>query len=212
MKSTDRLRKWIITVALVPIFFSKPTGATVTSFDDIEFWVGTGAFSAALIIDWDSGPTPQSLAWGYRWDGATTGLDMLNAVIAADNRFGGVLLTDHGWGWTVDGLGYDLNGNGFDVNDPGDHFQPGWDGVANFWGYFVYDNSSYPWDIGHDWSFSDFGVADRSLSDGSWDGWRYGPGDFGPAIATAIPEPAGSMLFLFGAGVVCWMRRRIAHA
>ena len=64
------------------------------SFDDIEFWVGTGSDSAALVIDWydDKGGT---LVWGYLFDAAddvqNTGYAMVAAVAKADPRF--VLLT-----------------------------------------------------------------------------------------------------------------------
>ena len=62
-------------------------------FDDIGFWVGSGANQAALVIDWNgpdgSGSEPVSYAWGFRWDGVATGQNMLAAVINADaNLYG----------------------------------------------------------------------------------------------------------------------------
>ena len=48
------------------------------TFDDIEFWVGTGANRAALVIDWlENSNEPPALVWGYRWNGTATGRDML---------------------------------------------------------------------------------------------------------------------------------------
>ena len=39
----------------------------VDSFDDIEFWVGTGSKSAAVAIDWDKNSTATpARVWGCR--------------------------------------------------------------------------------------------------------------------------------------------------
>ena len=98
-KKTQRKGPWsrqypIIRVDISRLFvsscaFSWPSflSAQPFTFDDIEFWVGTGANRAALVIDWVEGSTePPALVWGYRWDGTARGSDMLTAIVAADPR------------------------------------------------------------------------------------------------------------------------------
>ncbi|MDX9749619.1 MAG: hypothetical protein RBT71_00865, partial [Flavobacteriales bacterium] len=66
--------------------------------DDVTFWVGSGANEAVLVVDFQDGTGTSSYAWGYRFDGATTGEAMLNAVADADPNFaivvGGGFLSD----------------------------------------------------------------------------------------------------------------------
>ena len=60
--------------------------AKAATFDDIQFWTGSGTNRAAVVIDWKDGKNPGALLWGYRWNGAATGLDMLKGVVTADKR------------------------------------------------------------------------------------------------------------------------------
>ncbi len=43
-------------------------GDALFSFDDIKYWVGTGAKRAAFILDFHDDRHPGSLVWGYRYD------------------------------------------------------------------------------------------------------------------------------------------------
>src|SRR3974390_1833771 len=63
----------LMLAALAAFSFTAPA----PDFSNIQFWVGSGANQAALVIDWRDGLTPESLLWGYRWNGSATGLDML---------------------------------------------------------------------------------------------------------------------------------------
>ena len=47
---------------------------------DIQHWVGSGANSAILVIDFNSGIANESTAFGYRFDGTATGEEMLTAI------------------------------------------------------------------------------------------------------------------------------------
>ena len=53
---------------------------TVNSADDIRNWTGTGTNQSTLVLQWNDAASPASLAWGYRWNGSASGLQMLSAV------------------------------------------------------------------------------------------------------------------------------------
>jgi hypothetical protein len=178
------------------------------SFDDIEFWVGTGANRSALVIDWvESTADPPALVWGYRWDGAAKGRDMLTAIVAADPRLFAKLGGTPANPVAVYGLGYDADDDGvfgvddgtqFDADgfafsgpadlaqatDPGDLYAEGW--FTGFWHYGVAANNPYD---GGAWSDSDVGMASRNLADGSWDSWVFSP-TFNFASFATIPHAA----------------------
>ena len=59
-----------------------PEEATI-DFNDILFWVGTGANEAVMAVNW----ADTALAWGYRWNGTATVADMMADIAAADPRF-----------------------------------------------------------------------------------------------------------------------------
>ena len=182
-----------IAIACVFALIANRVLADAFSFDDIEFWVGSGANRAALVIDWvESSTEPPALAWGYRWDGSARGSQMLAAIVAADPRLfarlGGTPVNPN----AVYGLGYDANDDGlfalddgtlFDAagialttsaddavaaTDPGDLYSEGW--LAGFWHYGVADGN--PFD-GGTWVDSVQGMASRTLADGAWDSWAF---------------------------------------
>lgn len=207
-------------------------------YDDIQYWVGSGQNRAALVIDWvEDSDTEPALVWGYRWDGAATGEDMLRAVVAADPRLF-ARLKDWGTARSVIGLGYDLNRNGgfgisdgtvFDpdgiamtgtsdgatATDTADLYREGW--LTGFWGYGVAVDGN-PFDTGHWESPMEFGVSDRPLADGDWDGfvfetdWGFDSFPENPRAAEAVPEAASVVLLISGLLAVTLARaRRRAH-
>jgi hypothetical protein len=171
---------------------ARATQAQPFSFDDIDFWVGSGANRAAMAIDWVEGSTERpALAWGYRWDGEARGRDMLVAIVTADPRlfgkFGGTATSPN----AVYGLGYDFdddgqfaidddttfNSEGIAISGPADgavstdsddYYAEGWFG--GFWHYGI--ASTNPYD-GGTWSDIQFGMAARVLTDGAWDSWTF---------------------------------------
>jgi len=201
------------------------TASAGFSFSDIEYWVGDGANEAALVIDWNGGGAPVSLAWGFRWDGAATGQDMLTAVINADANLYG-RFASFGFGEVIVGLGYDLDGDGFGISDGtdfgasglafagtsdgqtatdgDDYYAEGWN--TGFWSYAL--GAGDPFDGGA-WGGALVGFGDRALSDGDWDGYRFAPGFVSedPRLPiAAVPAPASGLL-LVGA-FVCARRCR----
>jgi hypothetical protein len=165
----------------------------VSSFDNIQFWTGAGGNRAAVAIDWDAfSATDAALVWGYRWDGAATGEDMLRAVLAADDRLFAKLSEPGPLGISVWGVGYDANNNGqfalsdetqFDEDgvavtglpdedatpvDPADWYREGW--FTGIWSYGTANDNPWP---NSAWTQSQVGPSSRTLADGSWDSWAF---------------------------------------
>ena len=212
--------KRIIGLVLLALSAALLAGSTASafSFDDIQLWAGSGSNRAALVIDWNDGKSPDSIAWGYRWDGTATGKDMFDAVLSLDSRLYASMEYWPGYnGYTVYGIGYDINANGSgfvsgvrmdaDGNEDGyaldsaDHYKEGW--FTGYWSYYVAEtNGSLP----ADWGYSGWGISARTLENGSWNGWSFvsdmsdwtsaGPPST-PTAATSVPEP-GSLTGLIG--------------
>jgi hypothetical protein len=191
------------------------SSACAFTFDDIEFWVGSGANRAAIVIDWSDTTTDRpALVWGFRWDGTALGRDMLKAVVAADDRLfakiGGPIANPV----AIYGLGYDASDDGqfslddftaFDDDgfatsapadgavsaDAADDYAEGW--FTGFWHYGQASNNPY---AGGTWADAPLGMAGRTLSDGAWDSWVFTP-TFNFAsfavnpVAAPSPFPAG---------------------
>jgi hypothetical protein len=198
------------------------------SFDDIGYWIGSGANEAALVIDWNGpdGADPVSLAWGFRWDGVATGQDMLTAVINADARLFG-RFASFGFGDVIIGLGYDLDGDGFAITDgtdfgpsglaftgtsdgatatdPGDYYAEGWN--TGFWSYTV--GAGEPFNGGA-WEGAMVGFGDRVLADGDWDGYRFAPDFAGedPRLPVAAVPGAPALAPMLGFTLIASRRRR----
>ncbi|MBA3482154.1 MAG: hypothetical protein H0T51_10105 [Pirellulales bacterium] len=167
--------------------------APVATFDDVTFWTGVGANRAAIAIDWTSASsTDAALVWGYRWDGAADGEDMLRAVLAADSRLFAKISEPGPLGISVWGIGYDADDDGgfalsdgteFDADgvavtglpdedatplDPDDWYREGW--FTGVWSYTL--ANADPWS-GDDWTESQLGPSFRPLVDGAWDSWAF---------------------------------------
>jgi len=230
MKSLTLIRNAVLfcTIALFAIagFPGTSQAALVTGFGDIDYWVGTGSNSAALVIDWNDGISPVSLAWGFRWDGIATGEDMLLAIAGAtygdvtatgaDSRLS-IYITSYSFGNAVDrivydGAGYDHDSAGFisggywEYLCMGGDFATPPDGDPN-----TYPGStSYPGTGGSpNWISSWTGFSDRQLSNGSWDAWSFAPDFISQGVdipVAAVPEPA--VLTLAGAATIFFLLRR----
>ena len=182
---------------LIPLGLSCPSAhaGPVTSLDDIEFWVGTGANRSALVLDWQGNSTlDNALAWGFRWDGTATGADMFTAIVAADPRLYAKVGSLGGFGIGVFGLGYDTNGDGafaldddtvFDDQglansgpadgaesiDPEDFYQEGWL-ISGYWNYGSAATSPF---AGGTWTPAASGISSRTLTNNSWDSLAFTP-------------------------------------
>jgi hypothetical protein len=175
--------------------------ALITNLDDIQNWTGSGSNRAGLVIQWNDGLTPASLAWGYRWNGSATGEDMLKAIAGswqlADGNDPATIISsgsgsdgrltlgiyDYGWGTAV---------NSISLADTGvNRTRADW--ASGYWEYFnvggTFDTppngdpntflgtSSYPGTVPNsDWISSWSGFSSRILSNESWDGWSFAAG------------------------------------
>jgi hypothetical protein len=188
----------VVGLALICLvaFMAEAVNAAPFSLDDIHYWVGSGANRSALVIDWAENSTdPPALVWGYRWDGAKHGNDMLLAILSDDPRLfaklgGSPTNPDKAYG-----LGFDANNNdqfavtgdpvdfdqrGIAFTDPpdqgmaadaGDYYAEGW--YLGFWHYGV--AATNPFSGAGSWSDISQGMATRTLADGSWDSWTFSP-------------------------------------
>ena len=161
---------------------------------DVEYWTGTGQNQAMLVVDFNPG---SSYAFGYRWDQAATGFDMVRDVAAA----GGLDFTYTDWGafgLAVDTISY--NGNSMGTGGyPADYV------------YYYLSND------GLNWSESPAGASSTGLESGNWNGWaQQSVGYPGPysAPVTPVPEPASAGLLAAGAAVLGWTRwaKRVKRA
>ncbi|MBA4107221.1 MAG: hypothetical protein C0485_15865 [Pirellula sp.] len=164
----------------------------VDSFDDIEFWVGSGSNQAAVAIDWFKDSTDEpALVWGFRWDGVATGQTMLNAIVTADPRLFAKSEGHGALGSAIYGLGYDDGDGEFALDDDtvfdelgfaasagpadlavaldaDDLYREGW--FLGYWHYGLSVGNPYG---GGSWKASQTGMTGRTLSDGDWDSWVY---------------------------------------
>ena len=213
--------------AALAVFHPAPASAQMFGFSDIMNWTGTGSNEAAVVIDWNDGKTPESIAWGYRWNGVATGLQMLQAVDLADPRLVVFTVNDPSFGAIVYGMGYDLNNNGGtftpgtpgdattedgSASDPGDHYAEGFD--TKYWAYYNSDNGS-PYGGGGAWAYGNDGASTRVLVNGSWDGWSISDAsfdapvpDFPTAAAASVPEPSTGWVLGLGGVVLLIAARR----
>lgn len=190
----------------------------VASFENINYWVGTGPNRAALVIQWNDGITPGALTWGYRWSGNATALDMLNAIAGnttITDSFGDSLgsLTGADSRLTVGVVRYSFGDSIFSIEYSGVNptrtrgdWENGYWQYLIFGGNFEYTNWGDPEPNLYDtpgnslyadvsWFSAPIGMGDRGLVDGSWDALSFAPGfsPLGVMQPEAVPVPAADI-------------------
>jgi hypothetical protein len=207
----------ISTALLALILTSLQVQALVGSLDNIEYWVGAGQNRAALVVQWNDGVTPVSVAWGYRWDGPATGLDMLRAIAGstrvedpagdpvgaasgADSRLK-LGLVEYSFGLSVLSLEYSPSAGA--TRTQSDWYSGYWQYLicgGNFeyydWateGTALYDEAgSNTYESGA-WTSSPIGAGDRPLIDGAWDAYAFAAEFFAEPlvqpVAAKLPVP-----------------------
>ena len=232
MKFRNLFAKAALTFGLVAASLLSSQAALVTTFSDINYWIGSGSNESAMVIQWNDGNSPQSVVWGFRWDdaGTTTVQDMLFAIagnisvtpgapqpaLGSDQRVGLSLGYSESFGYFLDGASYNQMGLGGDFANT----------VRNQAGYGMNGESWTLYDLGTNvtWPTSsvmpaDFGMSSLTLADNGWYGWSYTaaflPPLYDPVAFTfdqptaAVPEP-GTLGLLLAGGItlVCLRRNR----
>lgn len=208
------MKKIVLAASLLMLGTFGVNAQLVQSFDDIQFWTGNGSNRSALVLQWNDGGTPASLAWGYRWSGNATGIGMLKAIagattvtppgdpttvletsIGSDSRMA-LTIERYGFGDSLFSIGF----------DDGIQNRTRADWAAGYWAYSIFGGSfSYPnydanWNYIGDanylqigsfnysfvnWFSSPIGASDRELVDGSWDAFSFAP-EF---VTNAVAQP-----------------------
>jgi hypothetical protein len=73
------MKKLIAALVSLPLFGLQAQTA-VSSFDDLQFWAGTGTNRAGFILQFGDGHYPASVAWGFRWNGTNSVAAMVLAL------------------------------------------------------------------------------------------------------------------------------------
>ncbi len=115
------MKKVRFALALAGLFLASKSSAI--SLDDIQLWTGSGTNRAALVIEWNppivfnntTVPAPvanKTLVWGYRFNGAATGTQMFNAIVAANPQLYAVKTIDPMFGTGITAIGFNLDDSG----------------------------------------------------------------------------------------------------
>ena len=184
--------------AVSSIIFSPAASASISSFNDIDYWVGSGSNQAALIIDFNDGKSPEAWAWGYRWNGSKNGGDMILAIAAVDPRMS---LVNGGSSTAVFITEISYDGSAGLQSGTSDFTF----GVDTSWGYYNAIDTAEA--VADNWTAPGIGASSRALSDGNWDAWSFGkydsltfdhtvPPNTASAIAAPVPEPETAVALL----------------
>jgi hypothetical protein len=152
--------------------------------------VGSGSEETFLALDFKDGTQNDNYAFGYKYDGTKTGVDLLNAL--ASNG----LMTQYIYN------GAAVNGFKFDG-----HSEAGF-AASGYWAYYKSLD-------GQTWQYSSKGVT-GSLTAGGWDGWSWAPNSKAtpPITPAAVPEASSvvSLGLLLGLGVIALRRKKTMPA
>ena len=215
------MKKIVFAYAAIACAIATCSASLINDLNDIQNWTGSGSNRAGFIVQWNDGPSPAALAWGYRWSGNATGYDMLTAIAGSwtvtdsndpSNILGSgsgsdarltVGIQDFGWGTAVNSITFSSAGVTRTRSD--------W--ASGYWEYFNVGGSfdtppnsdpntflgtqNYPGaDTNSNWVSSYSGFSSRALSDGSWDAWSFAPNFVSNSVVQAYDSasyPTGAV-------------------
>lgn len=170
------MTKQLHTFFAVLILFFSYTASAQFKASDVKFWVGSGADTSFLVIDFHDGSWDTSYVWGYLYDGPATGSNVLADVASADHN----LTIDISGGFLSD-LTY---GNHAGIGGTNGFYWSTWSGE---------DITDLETNNG----------LETELSNGGWFGCAFT--DFNPAIAPGNPIPAFDPLYFTAKDVDFWV-------
>ena len=231
-------KKKITAVALAALGLASARAQLVANIDDVQRWTGSGTNRSVLVLQWNDGGSPASVAWGYRWNGAATGMQLLTAIagttLIREPAGGDVIETltgadpnlqltveRYGFGDAIYSMVYSPGGAVRTRADwdsgywqyllHGGNFEYSlWDGTA-LTGPFLYNVSGSTSYSGVSWWSSQIGASDRGLVNGSWDAWSFAAGFTNAPVVqpSAAAVPEPRVIgLLLVAGALCVVGRR----
>lgn len=232
LNKTDNnlMKKLKASLAVFLLTASLAEAQIVASMSDVQLWTGSGTNRSVLVLQWNDGGSPSSLAWGYRWNGAATGMQLLTAIAGTTiirEPFGGdvietlsgadpslqLTIERYGFGDAIYAMVYSPGGTPRTQADwdagywqyllHGGNFEYSvWTG-SGFSGPFVYNVSGASSYGGVTWWSSQIGASDRGLVNGSWDAWSFAAGSVGKAVVqpTAAAVPEPRVTLLLCAAL-----------
>lgn len=177
-------------VVVLVITANSSTTLAVVPVPRLQNWAGNGPERAIFVVEWNEAVPKPALAWGFRFAGTASSLDMILASAAADPGLYLRLGNQGPFGTPLYGIGYDRDNDGFALSDgtvfqngvaytgpsdgatavdPDDSYQEGW--FDGFWGFFVSSRSVPVCD--REWELAGGAVSDRFLRPGDWDGFGF---------------------------------------
>lgn len=157
------------------------SSASAFTFDDIHYWIGEGTNQAAVVLDWNNGQPNSSIAYGVRWNGASTNMTEMLKRIAHDDRRLNVAMSPGYYGTSLDGFGYDVDNDGgfFDLaqglaTDADDFVCISGDGV---WPAYYYWAATFIHDpvfrTESNWDYCEYGIDGSFLENGVWYAFKH---------------------------------------
>lgn len=147
--------------------------------------IGEGASTSTVQIQFANGNT---YLYDIRYDGALTGQDLFERIAAAQPGYFAYEVTSFSFGDALFGIAIGSDANSGFGNPPA---------YLDYWHYWTRSAGTDAW------TESFVGFGDRTVGDGSWDGWVFDSSD----APGAVPAP-GALAMLLLAGAKAGRRRR----
>ena len=149
--------------------------------------IGSGANESTVQIQFGNG---NSYLYGVRYDGVETGQGLFERIAAAQPGFFSFEVIGFSFGDALFAIAIGADSNSGFGNPPA---------YLDYWHYWTRGDATGAW------TESFVGFGDRTVSDGSWDGWVFDSAD----APLQVPAPAAFAVL----GITCGVRarRRVAR-